>query len=214
MDIKLFYIFILLNFSLFGQKTTFYKNVSFSKEVSEKKAKYKKVKFTENDTVITHSIRILDNVLLKETKKLHGKPFGIWKTYDSSGVIKSLRDYNELVYSKKPIRFNWMTDGKDEDYKNFKHAVFPNGKQGLQKFLKEKIQYPEELSFSAKTHIRFIIDKDGNAEPHSILKEFDKHLDIAAWQLIKKMPKWKPATKNNIPVVSFLLLPINYTPEY
>lgn len=214
MKIQVLFLFALLPLFLIAQQTTYYENLDFHEEVSKKKANYKKVVFLDKDTTITQTIQLKGAVLRKEIKKRNGQPIGVWKTYDREGILTSEQNFNTLVYSNQTTRLPWMTSNSKENLENFEEARFPNGEEALAAFVKRELRAPKELLVAREARIRLFIDQYGTAIPHSIPRRSDMLLDMAAWQLIKKMPQWIPATKNDIPVASFLVVPIRFESSF
>ncbi|RMG81577.1 MAG: energy transducer TonB [Bacteroidetes bacterium] len=204
---------LIISTSLFAQKTTFYKDENLRKETSEKKAKFKKIEFYNGDTLVIQSRRISDNLLIAESKWLQDKPVGIWTKFDMTGNLISSRNFGILVYSKEPIDSLYDNTKENENCTNCKSASYPTGNSGMFQFLAAHIKYPSESikrGSSGTVYIRFIIDKEGNAVPHSIMRGVDPFIDMEAWQIIEKMPKWKPATKNGEPIESYWILPMRF----
>tara|TARA_Y100000589_G_scaffold330030_1_gene378437 strand:+ start:3141 stop:3797 length:657 start_codon:yes stop_codon:yes gene_type:complete len=204
---------LLISTSLFAQKTTFYKDENLKKETSEKKAKFKKIEFYSGDTLVIQSRRISDNLMIAESKWLHDKPVGVWIRFDMTGNLISSRNFGILVYSKEPIDSLYDNTKENEKCINCKSASYPTGENGVFQFLGAQINYPSESKkrgSSGTVFIRFIIDKEGNAKPHSIMRGVDPFIDMEAWQVIEKMPKWNPATQNGEPIESYWILPMRF----
>lgn len=91
-------------------------------------------------------------------------------------------------------------------------AEFPGGEKALYQWLKGNIKKPAGANIpdNARSVIRVVIEKDGHAAWAEILKSGDALLDQQALEAIKKMPAWKPARKNNEPVRSFFVIPVNF----
>lgn len=93
-------------------------------------------------------------------------------------------------------------------------AQFPGGESGLMNYIRMQVSYPTfEFSedISGKVLIRFSIEPNGSVANVTLLKNISHGIDHEGMRVIKMMPLWKPATKNNIPVREWYLLPINFT---
>jgi len=205
---------LILSISLSAQKTTFYKDENLWKETSEKKAKFKKTEFYKGDTLLIQSQRISDTLLIAESKWLNDKAVGIWTSFDLKGNLISSRNFGLLIYSKDKIEGTYDNTKENKESTNYEPASYPTGESGMFQFIGTKIRYPSEsieLGNSGTVYLRFIIDKDGNAKAHSIMRGVDTFIDMEAWQLIEKMPKWNPATKDGQPVESYVNLPVTFS---
>lgn len=116
-------------------------------------------------------------------------------------------------------------------------AEFPGGIPALTKFLSTNIIYPKpamELQMSGKVIAKFVIDLEGNVTDIKIIKStFQQKIlnekkskkkklvydDVPATcqecneeviRILKVMPKWKPAIKDEKSVKSYFVLPINF----
>lgn len=90
---------------------------------------------------------------------------------------------------------------------------FPNGNEGLGKFLSENIKYPKKAlknGVSGKVFVQFVIDKTGKVTNVVAVRGVEKSLDKEAVRVIKSMPKWKPGMKDGQPVKVKYTIPINF----
>tara|TARA_B110000971_G_scaffold178647_1_gene184649 strand:- start:150 stop:806 length:657 start_codon:yes stop_codon:yes gene_type:complete len=205
---------LLLTANLFAQKASYYKDKSFRKETSEKKAKFKKTEFYKGDTLVIQSRRIFDNLVLEESKWIENKAVGTWTKHDLKGKLISSRNFGVLIYSNEPIDGVYDNTKENDGCTNCELATYSTGESGMFQFMATNISYPSESKdkgSSGSVYIRFMIDKEGNTTPHSIMKGVDPFLDLETWQLIEKMTKWNPATKNGSPIESYWSLPVRFT---
>lgn len=106
--------------------------------------------------------------------------------------------------------------GKDAEYAVEQLEVkpeFPNGNEGLGKFLSENIKYPKKAlknGVSGKVFVQFVIDKTGKVTNVVAVRGVEKSLDKEAVRVIKSMPKWKPGMKDGQPVKVKYTIPINF----
>lgn len=214
---KSIFITLLLSLSFLGSghKTiTYYKNSNFKKVVPKHRAKYKVVHYTKNDTAVFKSYRIQGNQLLTVIKTLNGYATGIWYKYDNFGDLVYRKDFRELVYSKTPVDCPFLLKKDDPRRKLIKQAQFPGGLVALMAFLKSHLHYSkmsEAMDHSGKVIIQFIVNKDGTVVPNSIVQSVDPFLDLKAWQVVKEMPKWKPAQLEGKPIRTLYRLPVIFT---
>ena len=64
--------------------------------------------------------------------------------------------------------------------------------------------------FPGRTIIRFVIDEEGNVTSPEILRGVDPVLDKIGVEVIKSIPKWKPARVEGKPVPCIYVLPVMY----
>lgn len=92
-------------------------------------------------------------------------------------------------------------------------SQFPEGNEGMWKFIFENLQYPQEaekLKINGKIDILFIITKEGDICNIEILSKSKQYLDIEIIRVLRLMPKWIPAIYNGETVNSYYLLRINF----
>lgn len=119
------------------------------------------------------------------------------------------------------------------------HAVmpeFPGGNKALSKYLRDNLKYPSlavQNGFEGQVNVIFYVEKDGAVSNIRIDKctadsKADKFLSKSAEKqekikvkvmalyskegirLVKKMPKWKPGTLDNVPMRVRFSLPIKF----
>jgi TonB family protein len=92
-------------------------------------------------------------------------------------------------------------------------AAFPGGTSALFKFLQYNIKYPSfarENGKGGKVIIQFIIDENGMVCNPKVLRYAGFGMDEEAIRVIRGMPNWKPAIKNNLPVKTLYVLPVSF----
>lgn len=89
---------------------------------------------------------------------------------------------------------------------------FPGGDAALRRFLASHLQSPEELESGERklVKIRFVILKDGSVSEPEILQSAGSSFDREVVRVMKKMPRWKPAVQNGIPVSVTYMLPVSF----
>jgi TonB family protein len=107
----------------------------------------------------------------------------------------------------------------DSDLRNEKpdvDAKFPGGMDSMKKFLNANFEYPIEArmkGIEGTVHIKFVVSKSGDVEPESVkvIHSLYAVCDQEAIRLVKMLPRWEPASKNNQPIKSIVVLPIDFT---
>lgn len=90
-------------------------------------------------------------------------------------------------------------------------AIFGKEKTDALYYLASRIRYPEnaaEKGIQGKVIIRFVVTKEGNIANAEVIQSVDPEIDNEAMRVIKSMPKWKPALKNDKAVNSYYSLPV------
>ena len=120
-----------------------------------------------------------------------------------------------LFYAQDKQNGN-AVQGKDAEYAFEQLEVkpeYPNGNEGLGKYLSENIKYPKKAlknGVSGKVFVQFVIDKTGKVTNVVAVRGVEKSLDKEAVRVIKSMPKWKPGMKDGQPVKVKYTIPINF----
>lgn len=84
-------------------------------------------------------------------------------------------------------------------------AAFPGGPIALKNYMLRNLVYPDSLSdlgIGGIVHINFIIDEKGKATDVTFKNPSQKGFRKAILNTLAKMPVWKPANRNGIPVKS------------
>ncbi len=94
-----------------------------------------------------------------------------------------------------------------------KRASFPGGKEALAEWLKENMDYPEDLKRFGTVVVDFIVKKNGKCTDFKVHKGVNEDLDILAVEILRGMPKWEPAMKDGKAVDSKVQLPVKFVPK-
>lgn len=213
MRFKLLIIGLLFSFCINAQEVKYFKDENFSKEVSKKRAKYKIEEETRGDTLFTRAYKISDNLLISESKWYDDKPVGVWREYNTAGKLVSERDFNKVIYTRENTDSLFNSSDENHDCESCVPASFPGGESKMFEFFSRNIKYPNESKRSGGAgvvYIQFIIDKNGNVEPYMILRGVDPFIDLEAWTLVERMPKWEPATKDGELIDTVWNLPLRF----
>ncbi len=90
---------------------------------------------------------------------------------------------------------------------------FPDGLQGLMRFISENLKYPEaaqQSDIQGKVVVRFVVSTDGSIRDVKVLKGVHPDLDKEAMRVVYRLPKFKPAMLNGQPVSTYYTLPLNF----
>jgi periplasmic protein TonB len=89
---------------------------------------------------------------------------------------------------------------------------FPGGMQAWVNFLNRNLRVPDDLEAGEKKTvlIRFLVDIDGSVNGFEVVQSGGRAYDQEVIRVLKKMPKWKPAIQNNLPVVCNFTQPVTF----
>lgn len=113
-------------------------------------------------------------------------------------------------------KFNTISEF-EESFDLIKDAEFPGGTEGMSKFLRSNMVYPEEALdalIGGKVYISFSILTDGSISDVRISRGVEdcRECEVEVLRLVKTFPKWEPATNNGVPVKQWFNLPIKFNP--
>lgn len=94
-----------------------------------------------------------------------------------------------------------------------KKAEFPGGRVALMNYLRDNLQYPQEVladSVQGVVMVKFVVTNDGVVKDIKVMRGVHKSLDKEAVRVVRKMPKWTPAQLRGKDVSSWFTLPIHF----
>lgn len=89
--------------------------------------------------------------------------------------------------------------------------VYPGGKIGLTKYLKDNLEYPKEAKengIQGTVFVIFVVNEDGSVSDVKLKKGIGGGCDQEAIRVVKEMRKWKPGKQGGAPVKVYQQLPI------
>lgn len=113
------------------------------------------------------------------------------------------------------VQSKYTSSQKDSLLKNYRSPDFPGGIMAMQRYLRQNMSYPKEAmenGISGKVYLIFVINSLGYIiEPKVTrgIKDY-KVCDEEALRVIRNMPRWMPARKNNKPVISGMAFPVSF----
>ncbi len=89
---------------------------------------------------------------------------------------------------------------------------FPGGLQAWLNFLQRNLEVPSALEAGEKktVMIRFQVAADGMVTGFEVAKSGGRLYDNEVIRVLKRMPRWKPAIQNNIPVARSFTQPVTF----
>ncbi len=90
---------------------------------------------------------------------------------------------------------------------------FPGGEAGLRKYLQQNLTYPtkaRKAGDEGKVYVSFVVNSAGKVTDVKVIKGIGEACDDKAFQVIKHMPFWKPATQQGRPVSVRFVVPVYF----
>lgn len=122
-----------------------------------------------------------------------------------------------LGFCSQPIinEFPGYDEIEDNSVLQYLHtrAEFIGGIQALKKWLIDNISYPVEAAIEkleGTVIVKFVVLEDGGIGEISVIQGIDPLLDSEAIDIVKRMPKWIPATYCGTNVKDYFTLPISF----
>lgn len=176
--------------------TTFYKQNAQRRLIPKPrhKADIAIIEYYRNNTLTQRKrYDTQSNMVFQHEYYEEGRPSGKWLFYNRESDFTKILDFTKLVYGdcKEVV----LAD-------DIEPAKFTNG--DVLKYVQRRIRYSSysrALGTTGNLQITFMIDETGKAVVSHICGDgLDGHCDLMVWEIIEKMPRWKPARKNGKPV--------------
>jgi len=92
-----------------------------------------------------------------------------------------------------------------------KQAEYIGGETALNKYISQNIEVPNDLDWSGRLVVQFIIEKDGSVNDVEVKGNCPSYFKNSIINTFKKMPKWKPAqTSEGTSVRSQKQIPLQF----
>jgi TonB family protein len=117
-----------------------------------------------------------------------------------------------------PVSFGLKQEFVEQELITFVERMpeFPGGFKALQDFIETNLAYPQEAKdagIEGRVFVGFVIEKDGSISSIKLLRGIGYDCDEAAMDVVRKMPRWKPATQRGAPVRMQFQLPFSFKLE-
>jgi TonB family protein len=126
----------------------------------------------------------------------------------------------EVVWMDTPVPPPPMeeTSRKEEEIYDFPDhpAEFPGGETERLKFMVSELKYPalaKENAIQGMVVVKFVVEKDGSITNIQIVRDIGGGCGKEIVRIIERMPRWKPAKKNGLPVRSWQTFPFRFKLE-
>lgn len=81
--------------------------------------------------------------------------------------------------------------------------VMPTFNGNINTYIKKHLKYPpiaKQYNISGEVELSFIVEKDGSLSHINVIQDIGADCGVEAVEMVKGMPKWKPAMHNEVPV--------------
>ena len=153
------------------------------------------------DSLKRHEILRVFKLMPKwEPALQNGKKVSCWYTMPIITPYKDFKckisqDQKEIEYHPDTLaRFNIGTGKTNEE------RVF--------QYINSKLNWPSQDDCSGRVIIKCIVEKSGKLTNFEFVRRLCPDFDIEALRVLKQMPDWHPAIKNNNQVRSIVVIPI------
>lgn len=152
---------------------------------------------------------------LKEKAKLFAKGNGSFVDVRTAAGLKDEQviKVTEALKGIEKLNVRYLTF--DPVYVKVEQmAEFPGGTEGIREWLSKNITYPETAKANGvegKVYISLVINSKGKVVFPKVVRGLSPELDTEALKQISKMPEWKPAIQNGVPVSVSYTIPIKFS---
>ena len=106
--------------------------------------------------------------------------------------------------------------GQSKDSIDSKHifvqepiAYYPGGITEMHEFIKKNLEYPKNSrGIEGKVFIEFMVNEDGSLSDFKVMKGLSESFDKNALEVVRKMPNWIPAKRDNKPIRTKMVIQI------
>ena len=147
---------------------------------------------------------------------LNKKKESTWQYFHKNGNKAALEKYQQgnlisrIYYDEQGIQ---LADTGNRD----KGAVFKGSEIKWRNFLENNLEFPRQIALVNTNIITVVlnatIDEEGNVEDVYVEIPFNSVFDDEALRVMKKSPKWTPATDHNRKIKSYIRQPISFSQE-
>lgn len=138
-----------------------------------------------------------------------------WVAEDDAGELSSTWTedaYAEELSTSSGLANSWVDESGETVFAKAEiPPEFVGGKEALFNYIKETIQYPEDVE-AGNIYVAFIIGSDGAVRDARVFKGVKESMDREALRIINNMPNWDPGMIDGKPVASVYGLPIIFKP--
>ena len=94
------------------------------------------------------------------------------------------------------------------------YPVFPGGQMALMEFVRNHIEYTDEVKSAieekSRVIVSFTVEIDGSISNIKVVRSVNEVLDNEAIRIIQQMPKWEPAEREGVKVACWFTMPVSF----
>lgn len=152
----------------------------------------------------------------KELKEMERIMIECAKKEKEPPVETTVREADETIHTDT-IPAGKTDSGEEEIDEVFvfvgNQPEFPGGDSALFMFICMNLSYPDQArdnGLAGVVMVRFVVKKDGTIGNVKLLRDIGGGCGQAAVEMVKSMPRWKPATQSGKPVNCEFILPVKF----
>ena len=152
----------------------------------------------------------------KELKEMERIMKECEKKRNTPAVKTTVREADETIHTDT-IPAVWTAIDVEEIDEVFVIAEnqpeFPGGDSALFMFICMNLSYPDQArdnGLAGVVWVRFVVEKDGTISNVKLLRDIGGGCGQAVVEMVKSMPRWKPATQSGKPVNCEFTLPVKF----
>jgi len=91
---------------------------------------------------------------------------------------------------------------------------YPGGNDALLKLINDNLRLPKCVKsgeVSGTCVIGFVVLPSGDCDEFEVVRSLNEECDAEAIRVLKKMGKWKPGTKKNVPIRIKFCMPVKFS---
>lgn len=140
---------------------------------------------------------------------------GRWRYYHTNGQVKALEAYDDAGKVTDWSCFDEKGNQLDTADCRLRDADFPGGEGGWRRFLEKNLDPRTPINNKAsdgeyQIMVQFIVEKDGTLNDVRALTKFGFGMEAEVLRIMKKSPKWVPASRFGAPVKAYRKQPITF----
>lgn len=122
----------------------------------------------------------------------------------------------EEVIKEKPVELKENLESEESqepELSTFQNAAPLNGFDDLYQYFALNLRYPEEAigdSIEGIVKLKFTVRSDSTISDITVIETPTSYFNEESIRLIENMPKWKPASHNNIPIDKEFIIPLRF----
>ncbi len=169
--------------------------------------------FTVSETGEIKNIRIVEFSYIEIATEIIRviKTAPSWQPAKRAGKPISFDVKLPMEFSKKALEISNIENGiNKKPALSFPTPSFPGGQSKFLKYFMDNFRTPDLfVDIKGKIYISFTVNEDGTLDEIEVTNNLGKYVANEARRVMKKCPKFSPATQNGKPIKCHFRLPVN-----